>query len=77
MLGQVHNVSSCLLIYLAEAAHIALMLYKHGYFFSVDRDDSIVKEDNTLFRFQVRLNGWIDGWMDRWMDGWMDELMDG
>lgn len=36
-----------------EAAHIALMLYKHGYFFSVDRDDSIVKEDNTLFRFQT------------------------
>ena len=37
----------------AEAIHVALLIYKHGYFYSVDKDELQIKEDNTLFRFQV------------------------
>lgn len=39
-------------IFLTEAVHFARMMVNHGYFFSVEGSVP-VRDDGTLFRFQV------------------------
>ena len=36
-----------------EALHLTNMLYNHGYFYSVERLEPVVRDDGELYRFQV------------------------
>lgn len=38
----------------AEALHFANLLSQHGYYFPVIEKTLVVKDDNSLYRFQVR-----------------------
>ena len=40
----------------AEAIHLATMLSKHGFFFCVEGLETPMRDDGTLYRFQVRMS---------------------
>ena len=55
VLARLFLLSPCTYLCLAEAIHVANMLYKHGYFFAIEGGDRLVRDDHCLYRYQVQM----------------------